>query len=137
MRQHKVVLCLVIFILLNLSLQSVAHSIGYRYDRLNRLVQIIHDDGTVEGTLVVRYSYDSAGNVKSIILVPFQYGDVNFDQSIDVGDSIVVLRYITGLITLESHEFRAADVNKDGNVDVSDSILIQRYIVGLISEFPT
>ena len=68
------------------------------------------------------------------------FGDVNGDGLVDVGDAILVLRHIVGLVNIEN-EYGAeaivrANVNGDGDVDVGDAILILRYIVGLISEFP-
>ena len=68
------------------------------------------------------------------------YGDVDNSGEVDVGDAILVLRDIVGLINItENYGMEAmirADVDGSGEVDVGDAILILRYIVGLIDEFP-
>ncbi len=68
------------------------------------------------------------------------YGDVNGDGSIDVGDAILVLRHIVGLVDIEEEYgaealVRAKVSGGEGPVDVGDAILILRYIVGLIDNF--
>ncbi len=71
---------------------------------------------------------------------PIIYGDVNNNGTVDIGDVILVLRHIVGLIDLEQ-EFgpeavTRADVTGTGNVNINDAILIMQYIIGLIDEFP-
>ncbi len=63
-------------------------------------------------------------------------GNVNGDQGIDVGDAILVLRHIVGLVALNADQQEAADVNLNGNVEVGDAILILRHIVGLVETLP-
>ena len=55
------------------------------------------------------------------------------DGVIDIADSVVINRYIVGLITLTDPALKAADVNDDGVVDIADAVKINRYIVGLDS----
>jgi hypothetical protein len=61
--------------------------------------------------------------------------------TIDVGDAILVLRHIVGLINIDE-EFGPQSLNRarvsgsEGSIDVGDAILILRYIVGLITSFP-
>ncbi len=64
------------------------------------------------------------------------FGDINNDGVVDVGDAILLLRYVVDLEDFDDRQFKAADVNGDGSVDVGDAILILRYIVDLIDEFP-
>ena len=66
----------------------------------------------------------------------FRYGDANRDGDVNVGDAILVLRYIVGLETLDGPGWHAADVNGDNDVNVGDAIAILRWIVGLIDQFP-
>ena len=58
-------------------------------------------------------------------------GDVTMDGKVDVGDAIVILRRIVGLVQLSEIQKSAADMNEDGKIDVSDAILLLRCIVGL------
>jgi hypothetical protein len=65
------------------------------------------------------------------------YGDVNGNEKLDVGDAIMTLRYMVGLITLTDEQLTLAKVSlNEGPVDVRDVILILRKIVGLIDKFP-
>ncbi len=71
----------------------------------------------------------------------FINGAVNGDGSIDVGDALLVLGHIVGLIDLETEYSpaalaRAKVSNTNRPVDVEDAILILRYTVGLITVFP-
>ena len=63
-------------------------------------------------------------------------GDLNGNGTVDVSDAILLLRYITGLVTLTPEQQRLADVNGDGEINVADAVLILRYIVGLVGELP-
>ena len=59
-------------------------------------------------------------------------GDVNGDNIIDVGDAIVLLRYIAGLESeIGAEALAAADVNGDNIIDVGDAMELLRNIAGL------
>lgn len=70
------------------------------------------------------------------------FGDINGDGRIDVGDAILLLRYIVGLNDLELDQIGRANVNASFDtagsptLDVGDAILVLRRIVGLTEEFP-
>ncbi len=69
------------------------------------------------------------------------YGDVVGNGHVDVGDVILVLRHIAGLVDIATEygpeaSVRARVSGNTGEVNVGDAILILRYIVGLITEFP-
>jgi hypothetical protein len=97
------------------------------------------------GYIAALYSFTMAEmetlNLGDIVLESAGYGDINADGRIDVGDAILVLRHIVGLIDLEA-EFgsgalqRAKVSGSEEPVNVGDAILILRYIVGLVKEFP-
>ena len=74
--------------------------------------------------------------IKAFTVTPFYPGDIDGSGEVNVGDAILVLRGIVGLIELNPEQLEAADVSGSNGVDVSDAILILRYIVGLITEFP-
>lgn len=67
---------------------------------------------------------------------PFLLGDVSGNNTIDVGDAILILRHIVGLQTLESCALSRAMVSGEDVLTVQDAILILRFIVGVITEFP-
>ncbi len=129
----KKIIAQVMIILIILVSSVSVFAVDYQYDELNRLLSATYGNGQR-----ITYTYDASGNIKSVITVDTFYtiGDVNGDNTVDVGDAILVLKSIVGLINLDATQFAAADVNGDEKVDVGDAILILRYIVGLIMEFP-
>lgn len=71
-----------------------------------------------------------------ILVTEADSGDVDQSGGVDVGDAILVLRQIVGLVNLTPSQWQRADVNLDGTVDVADAILIMRFIVGLVPSLP-
>ncbi|MBM3238490.1 T9SS type A sorting domain-containing protein [Candidatus Poribacteria bacterium] len=63
-------------------------------------------------------------------------GDLNGDNKINSGDSIIALRMAVGLMVPDERQKCAGDVNCDGKIGSGDSILILRKAVGIITEFP-
>ena len=70
----------------------------------------------------------------SMTLTILQKGDVNFNNSIDIGDAVIIFRQLAGKIELEkgSDKFFAADTGRDGEIDLMDAIYIFRYLAGKI-----
>ena len=66
----------------------------------------------------------------------YLYGDLNFDNQINVKDAVQVTKYIVSKVTFTDIQKKAADVNGDGNVDVKDATLIQKYGIKVIDTFP-
>ena len=66
----------------------------------------------------------------------YLYGDLNFDNQINVKDAVQVTKYIVNKVTFTDIQKKAADVNGDGNVDVKDATLIQKYGIKVIDTFP-
>ena len=66
----------------------------------------------------------------------YLYGDLNFDNQINVKDAVKVTKYIVSKVTFTDIQKKAADVNGDGNVDVKDATLIQKYGIKVIDTFP-
>jgi hypothetical protein len=69
------------------------------------------------------------------------YGDVDRNETVNVGDAIYILRHIVSLIDLNDHYgygtlLRAKVCLDENPVNVGDAIYVLRYIVGLITEFP-
>ena len=68
--------------------------------------------------------------------VVIKYGDVNFNDIIEVRDCSLVQLYLDGGTELDNVQIRAADVNGDGLVTVDDMNLIQLFISEFITTFP-
>ena len=66
----------------------------------------------------------------------YLYGDLNFDNQINVKDAVEVSKYTVNKITFTDIQKKAADVNGDGNIDVKDAALIQKYGIKMLDTFP-
>ena len=66
----------------------------------------------------------------------YLYGDLNFDNQINVKDAVEVSKYTVNKITFTDVQKKTADVNGDGSIDVKDATLIQKYGIKLVDTFP-
>jgi hypothetical protein len=57
------------------------------------------------------------------------YGDVNFDNVINVLDVIQVINFILGVSTPTAEQLISADMNEDALVNVTDIVMIVNYIL--------
>jgi hypothetical protein len=69
------------------------------------------------------------------ILGAQEWGDVNYDGSINIVDALLVAQYYVGLNPQDFNQ-QAADVSGDGSINIVDALLIAQFYVGLINEFP-
>ena len=69
-------------------------------------------------------------------LPPQKYGDVSYDEDVNIMDATAVQQALANLITLDSRDCEAADVDGDANVSIMDATTIQMYLANLITEFP-
>lgn len=58
----------------------------------------------------------------------FNLGDVNLNNIINDADAAMVLRYVSGMDTLNEYQLTAADVNSDGKVDMLDAVAILNMV---------
>ena len=102
----------------------------------NRLtVTIPAADILFPGFLDVSVFSPSAGvNSNGLPMTIFRYGDLNFDNVIDVSDLILMADFISGEITLP--DTAPADLNLDGTVDTNDLTILANYIAGNIHSLP-
>ncbi len=59
----------------------------------------------------------------------YKVGDVNSDDKVNLGDVVLLRRFIAGSYSVTIAQ-EAADVNKDGKVNLGDVVLLRRYIAG-------
>jgi mannan endo-1,4-beta-mannosidase len=64
------------------------------------------------------------------------YGDVNSDGNIDVGDVVLLNKYIVQSAQLSASQEKAADCNKDSVIDSTDALTILKYLVMSIESLP-
>ncbi len=61
--------------------------------------------------------------------IPFQLGDINLDELINVQDVVLVINYILGQIDLNQQQINLADLNNDVSINVQDIILLVSVIL--------
>jgi len=74
-------------------------------------------------------------NVTEDITVTSVYqllGDVNHDGEVTAIDSLLILRYVMGLIDEDDLDLSVAEVSFDGQVTVIDALYVLRHTMGLI-----
>ena len=77
------------------------------------------------------FTLEGDRNLTAVFVPILPAGDVNGDGAVDVGDAILVLRHIVGLINLETDYgtdalLRVKVSDGGGDVDVGDAILLNR-----------
>lgn len=60
---------------------------------------------------------------------PYQLGDVNMDNSVNVIDIVSMVNHILDFIQLENQSFNLGDVNNDGEINVVDIIQVVNFIL--------
>lgn len=80
-----------------------------------------------------RTGWPSSWNGYSTALM--QYGDVDGNGAIGVGDAVKTTRFSVWLDIPNDALRTIADVNRDSRIDVTDVLLITRYTAGTISRF--
>jgi len=98
--------------------------------------------GTWDITLIVSDGLINSSDkvtitVKEEAELPY-YGDLNDDGKINTMDSVLLGRFILGIINEFPYENGkiAADLNGDGKINTIDYTLLKRYILGMIDKFP-
>lgn len=64
----------------------------------------------------------------------YKNGDINGDGGLNVGDIILVSRYLHGTYSLTQEQSKSADLNGDGSVDVFDLIEFRKSILRSLEE---
>ena len=102
----------------------------------NRLIATIPaTDLTILGFLDVSvFSPDAGVNSNGLPLTIFRYGDLNFDNVINISDLALMANSISGSFTLP--DTAPADLNLDGRVDTADLDILANYLAGNIRSLP-
>lgn len=86
---------------------------------------IYNDDGNV-----IKYNVSELG-VASTVQRNYIYGDVDFDGEVTAKDRMLILRYISNLVTFDDIQIKVADVNGDGKITQEDGDCINKYRLGI------
>ena len=106
------------------------------YIDLTSLVQLrfsaedtFHDGEFGSGGSIVEAALDEINFFSISDGVQIIPGDVNFDDSVDVLDAVLVINFVLGFAEPSSNEYIASDVNTDGVLDILDIVLIINLIL--------
>jgi hypothetical protein len=61
--------------------------------------------------------------------IPFESGDINLDELINVQDVVLVINYILGQTELSQQQINLADLNNDESINIQDIILLVSIIL--------
>ncbi|MBP5303619.1 MAG: hypothetical protein J6Z00_01850 [Clostridia bacterium] len=67
----------------------------------------------------------------------YQYGDINYDESIDMRDVLGFRNYLLNPDWVHTFHEQAADVNKDGDLNLQDVLLIRKFMAHMIPSLGT
>ena len=65
--------------------------------------------------------------INGVLIKTIQYGDVDGDGSVTMGDLIYIRRYLAGWEMPKDINIRNADINGDGKVTEADVVLLRKY----------
>lgn len=64
-----------------------------------------------------------------------EYGDLNYDGSIDMFDVVLMRQAVLGKLTDEM-ALKAADIDGENEINVTDLVLVYNFVMGKINTFP-
>lgn len=65
----------------------------------------------------------------------YKLGDIDNNGSVDLNDTLVLLKAALGIEDLNDSQKAVADVNKDESIDLEDVLLVLKFAVGIIDRF--
>ena len=77
----------------------------------------------------LEWFFDYIGEPEEDFVVEL-YGDVNFDNQLNVNDVVLVINYILNLVIPSENQSLAADMNQDGILNILDVIQLVSEILG-------
>ncbi len=93
------------------------------------------ENGTT-GKKAVMVSYEDKTAGFEVRIISKIFGDVNFDERVNIADANLIRRNAVKLIDFTPYQLAAADVNGDGKINIADANLVRRYAAKLIDSFP-
>ena len=69
--------------------------------------------------------------VAAIVKGKYILGDVNGNGKVDVGDAMLLLQYVAGLVDKTQLDLQAADVNHTDSVNVGDAMKLLQFVANL------
>ena len=67
--------------------------------------------------------------IPDISYVPYESGDVNTDETVNIQDVVLIINYILDLIDFDDNQFSLADLNNDTSINIQDVILLVNVVL--------
>tara|TARA_B100002051_G_C16745729_1_gene647485 strand:+ start:2657 stop:3922 length:1266 start_codon:yes stop_codon:yes gene_type:complete len=67
--------------------------------------------------------------IPDISYVPYESGDVNTDETVNIQDVVLIINYILDLIDFDDNQFSLADLNDDSSINIQDVILLVNVVL--------
>ena len=67
--------------------------------------------------------------IPDISYVPYESGDVNTDETVNIQDVVLIINYILNLIDFDDNQFSLADLNDDSSINIQDVILLVNVVL--------
>ena len=67
--------------------------------------------------------------IPDISYVPYESGDVNTDETVNIQDVVLIINYILDLIDFDNNQFSLADLNDDSSINIQDVILLVNVVL--------
>ncbi len=67
--------------------------------------------------------------IPDITYVPYESGDVNTDETVNIQDVVLIINYILDLIDFDDNQFSLADLNDDNAINIQDVILLVNVVL--------
>jgi len=116
----KLVMLVLVILYLGVPLPAAAGTASYHYDAAGRLTGVTYDNGRI-----IQYTYDAMGNILCLVEGSTP-GDVNADNSINLGDAIVAAQLACGMDP--GLDFVGGDVDGNDRIDLTEAIYVLQHI---------
>lgn len=61
----------------------------------------------------------------------YQMGDVDLNGKVETTDTLMILKHVVGIVSLDPTQAKYADVDEDGKITTSDALLVLQIVVGI------
>lgn len=110
--------------------------IYYEYEGLDSYVEFDEQARNIDGILSSNVLFlhcesvtESANLSFDIVENETEFGDVNYDNVIDLYDAIEISKYIMGISELDEDTILLADINRDGETNLYDAVEIAKTLI--------
>ena len=83
----------------------------------------VHSNSSDYNMLIIGNEKWNNNSISIVSISNVQYGDLNFDNSLNISDLIILIEHIIGFNVLTNNHKILSDSNEDGLINITDLIL--------------